>query len=56
MKVFKKADKFLLIAGAVAASGVSAQTSQVESATTLIEELVVRAIDPRCAYFRQCRH
>jgi len=43
MKVYKKADKILLIAGAVAASGVSAQTSQVESATTLIEELVVTA-------------
>jgi len=43
MKVFKKADKILLITGAIAASGVSAQTPQGESAPTLLEELIVTA-------------
>jgi len=43
MNVFKKADKILLITGAIAASGVSAQTPQGESVPTLLEELVVTA-------------
>jgi len=41
--VFKKADKILLITGAIAASGVSAQTPEVESPAVLLEELVVTA-------------